>query len=121
MDCASGLKRIPDRVYTDAEIRALYEKALSVMERQPHGALEMAVTELNLADLAAAERGLLEAEAEIETRLDRARALLEDPSLPRNGYYAFVCEKCAPSFGYYGRFMEEMELKQRAEDLYAGA
>ena len=26
MDCASGLKRIPDRAYTDAEIRALYEK-----------------------------------------------------------------------------------------------
>lgn len=104
-----------------AEARALYEKALEIMERQTHGALEMAVTELNLADLAAAERGLLEAEEEIETRLDRARALLEDPSLPRNGYYAFVCEKSAPSFGYYGRFMDELELKQRAEEIYAGA
>ena len=102
-----------------AEARAFYEKALTVMERQEHGALELAVTELNLANLAEAERGLLEAEDEIEARLDRARALLEDPSLPRNGYYAFVCEKCAPSFGYYGRFLDAQELQQRAEEIYS--
>ncbi len=101
-----------------AEARALYEKALAIMEGQEHGALELAVTELNLANLAEAERGLLEAEDEIEARLDRARALLEDPSLPRNGYYAFVCEKCAPTFGYYGRFMDARELAETAERIY---
>ena len=103
-----------------AEARALYEKALTIMREQPRGALELAITELNLANLAEAERGLLEAEAEIEARLDRARALLEEPSLPRDGYYAFVCEKCAPSFGYYGRFMDAQELKERSERIYAG-
>lgn len=102
-----------------AEARALYEKALAVMEQQEHGALEVAVTELNLADLAAAERGLLEAEAEIEARLDRAKALLDDPALPRNGYYAFVCEKCAPTFGYYGRFMDAQELAETANQIYS--
>ena len=102
-----------------AEARALYEKALAIMENQEHGALERAVTELNLANLAEAERGLLEAEAEIEARLDRARALLDDPSLPRNGYYAFVCEKCAPTFGYYGRFMDAQELTETAERIYS--
>ena len=104
-----------------AEARALYEKALTVMRTQPRGALELAITELNLANLAEAEQGLLEAEAEIEARLDRARSLLEEPSLPRDGYYAFVCEKCAPSFGYYGRFMAAGELKDRSEKIYAGS
>ncbi|MBR6119955.1 MAG: tetratricopeptide repeat protein [Oscillospiraceae bacterium] len=104
-----------------AEARTLYEKALTVMRTQPRGALELAITELNLANLAEAEQGLLEAEAEIEARLDRARALLEEPSLPRDGYYAFVCEKCAPSFDYYGRFMDARELKERSEKIYAGS
>ena len=103
-----------------AEARALYEAALTVMARQPNGALEQAITELNLANLAEAEQGLLEAESEIEARLDRARALLAQPELPRNGYYAFVCEKCAPSFGYYGRFADARELKEISEEIYAG-
>ena len=103
-----------------AEARALYQRALAVMTAQPNGGMELAVTELNLADLAAAERGLLEAEAEIEARLDRAWALLEDPALPRNGDYAFVCEKCASSFDYYGRFADAQSLKERAEEIYAG-
>ena len=103
------------------EAEELYNKALSIMEQQPLGALEMAVTELNLANLAEARDGLLEAEAEIEARLDRARALLDRPELPRNGYYAFVCEKCASTFDYYGRFLDAMELKQTAEEIYARA
>ena len=103
------------------EAKALYEKALSVMALQENGKLEMAVTELNLANLAEARDGLLEAEAEIEARLDRAWALLNDPGLPRNGYYAFVCEKCAPTFGYYGRFLDAQELNEAAEKIYAGA
>lgn len=103
-----------------AEARALFERARAIMEQQTDGELELAVTELNLADLAAAERGLLEAEAEIEARLDRAWALLNQPSQPQTGYYAFVCEKCAAVFGYYGRFADEQTLRQRAEAIYAG-
>lgn len=103
-----------------AEARDLYEKAISIVCHAEHGALETAITELNLANLAEAERGLLEAEEEIETRLDRAERLLEDPGLEHNGYYAFVCEKCAPTFGYYGRFAYAQELQDRAERIYAG-
>lgn len=102
------------------EARALYEKALSIMAGQPNGALEQAITELNLANLAEAELGLLEAEAEIEARLDRAFALLAQSELPRNGYYAFVCEKCAPTFAYYGRFADAEELRETARRIYAG-
>ena len=96
--------------YDEAE--AYYQKALSVMQRAPHGALEQAITWLNLANLYEAQRGLLEAETQIEQALDIAERLLEDPTLPRNGYYAFVCEKCAPTFTYYGRFACGAELAE---------
>jgi hypothetical protein len=53
----------------------------------------------------------------VEEYLDRAEVLLNTESLPRNGYYAFVCEKCAPVFGHYGYFATEAELKRRAEEI----
>ena len=101
-----------------AQARALYEKALTIMVGQPFGALEMAVTEENLASLEEAELGLLEGEEAIEAHLDRAWAYLHQPELPRNGYYAFVCEKSAPTFDYYGRFLDARELIRTAEELY---
>lgn len=104
-----------------AEARDCYEKALAVMEQAPNGELEQAITQLNLCDLAAAERGLLEAEDEIERRLDAAEKLLETETLPRGGYYAFVCEKCAPTFTYYGRFAYASELEERARSIYERA
>lgn len=103
------------------EALALYEKALAVMAKAPNGKPEMAITELNLANLWEAKLGLLEAESEIEGCLDRARALLEDPKAPRDGNYAFVCEKCAPTFGYYGRFADARELEALAEEIYGRA
>lgn len=102
-----------------AEARSCYEQALTVMETAPHGALEQAITHLNLANLAEAEQGLLEAESEIEQRLDTAERLLNTPSLERDGYYAFVCEKCAPTFTYYGRFACGAELEERAKEIYS--
>ena len=34
------------------------------------------------------------------------------------GYYAFVCEKCAPTFEYYGYFLAAQDLNERAEAGY---
>ena len=101
------------------EAFALYEKALNIMGGVADGALEQAITYLNMADATAAQKGMEEAEAEIDTLVDRAWELLNDPSLPRNGYYAFVCEKCAPSFSYYGYVSAANELTWRAENIYA--
>ena len=53
--------------------------------------------------------------------LDAAWTLLHDPGVPHDGYCAFVYEKCAPSFGYYGRFADAEELKKEAEELYERA
>ncbi|MBQ6036037.1 MAG: tetratricopeptide repeat protein [Lachnospiraceae bacterium] len=117
------------------EAEDLFFKALSVMEKQEHGEPEMAITYLNLCDLLSARSQPAEeeaeapsageipdsaaaAEAKISEYLDRAEDLLNTPDLPRNGNYAFVCEKCAPVFGYYGRFLAEAEFRRRAEEIY---
>ena len=104
--------------YSRAE--ELYLKAADIMSLQENGALETAITYLNLADLALQKLGPEASEKITGQYLERAETLLDSPDLPRNGYYAFVCEKCAPVFGYYGYFLTERELKRRAESIYEG-
>ena len=100
------------------EAEDLFRKALAVMGKQEYGELEQAITWLNMADAAEAEYGPEEAEEIAEEYLDKAAALLDTESIPRNGYYAFVCEKCAPVFGHYGYFLMEETLKKRAEEIH---
>ena len=101
-----------------AEARDHYKKAMSVMKEVPNGELEIAVTLLNLADLETAEQGAEAAEETVQDLLDQARAMLDTPSLPRDGYYAFVLRSCAPTFRYYGRFMDAEELEETAREIY---
>ena len=82
--------------------------------------LEQAITYLNMADVLEAEKGSEEAEAGIGEYLDKAYDLLDTPGVPHGGYYAFVCEKCAPVFDHYGYFLAAQELRTRAEKIYAG-
>ena len=100
------------------EANALFEKAMDVMGEVPGGVLEQAITCLNMADVVAAEQGLEAGETRIFALLDRAWELLKDPSAPHDGYYAFVCEKCAPSFSYYGYFAAAEELQNEAKTIY---
>lgn len=104
-----------------AEAMELFARAIEIMASKPGGELEQAVTWLNMADTLLASRGAEEAEAEIQSCLERAAALLDAPKAPRDGYYAFVCEKCAPGFDYHGWFAYAAELRGRAEAIYAGA
>ncbi len=105
--------------YREAE--DYYRRALAVMEEVEGGELERAITYLNLADLKNAALPLEEATLLIEEYVHTAQALLESDSLKRDGYYAFVCEKCADSFRYYGHFAYADELLERARSIYAGA
>lgn len=102
------------------EAEAMFRSALEVMAGQEHGELEQAITWLNMADAAEAALGAEDAEETVEEYLDRAEELLNTESLPRNGYYAFVCEKCAPVFGHYGYFAAEAELRKRAKEIHEG-
>ena len=103
------------------EAFALYDRAMEQMGKLPGGALEQAITCLNMADAVAARDGMEEGETRIFALLDRAWDLLQDEAAPRNGYYAFVCEKCAPSFAYYGYFLAADELKKEAARIYERA
>ncbi|MBQ7740834.1 MAG: tetratricopeptide repeat protein [Eubacterium sp.] len=95
----------------------LYDKALEVMKDVRNGELEQAITCLNIADALEAQYGE-EAEKRIFELVDRAYECLNLESTERDGYYAFVCEKCAPVFSYYGYFIQADELKKRAESIY---
>ena len=124
----------------------LYEKAIAVMAKVPDGELEQAITFLNMADAVEAGTGMEEGESRIYGLVERAEELLdskgrellrnpdgeasilETPGALRDlsaeerariGYYAFVCEKCAPVFEYYGYFLAANELRERAEKIYA--
>ena len=100
------------------ECYPLYEKALEAMKTVPNGELEQAITYLNIADVKEKELGAEEAEKEIIACLDQAEELLDTPSVPRNGYYAFVLEKCAPVFSYYGYFLTAQRFTETAESIY---
>ena len=101
------------------EADALYDKAMEAMAKAPNGALEQAITCLNRANLVEARDGMEAGEGAIFALAERASDLLHTPGVPRDGYYAFVCEKCAPTFDYYGFFAEAEELRKEAERIYA--
>lgn len=103
-----------------AEARALYEKAILIQTAAENGEPEAAISYLNLANLVEAEKGLEEGADEIESCLEIAEKLLNTPTLAPNGNYAFVCEKCAPTFEYYGHFAFAAELAERAKQIYDG-
>ena len=98
--------------------RMLFDKAIEIMSKIENAEGEIAITYCNLADLESAQNGMEKAEEKINEYLERAEELLNTKTLPRDGNYAFICEKCAGTFGYYGFFMTEKELLKRAREIY---
>lgn len=98
-----------------------YKKALTVMAQNINGESEQAITYLNLASAAEAELGLIEADEKINEYLNLAQTLLDKGKNRTDGEYAFVCDKCASVFGYYGYFAYENELINRKRRIYEGA
>ncbi|MDO5122477.1 MAG: tetratricopeptide repeat protein, partial [Erysipelotrichaceae bacterium] len=105
--------------YDDALI--LYRKAMEVMANVESGELEQAITCLNMADTLEKMYGMEQGENRIYELLDQAYDLLKESHGAEEGYYAFVMEKCAPTFAYFGYFMAAEELEKKAEEIYARA
>lgn len=103
------------------EAYALYDRALQKMGSVPAGRLEQAITCLNKAHTLEAEKGMEESEKEIYGLLDRAAELLSEDGGADPGYYAFVLEKCAPGFSYYGYFLKAQELEEKSKRIYERA
>lgn len=98
----------------------LYNKAIEIMKNIKDGELDTAISYLNYADLIYAKYKADVSEDyskygdRIESCVNEAWRLLNVETIPHDEYYRFVCEKCASSFGFYGFFMYENELKKRA-------
>ena len=75
---------------------------------------EQAITYCNLADLVYSESGDA-ADARIAAYLQKAEEMLNCCKL-KDGNYAYVCEKCAPVFDFYGYTALGEELRNRAYD-----
>ncbi len=99
--------------------RQCYEKALAIVSKAEGGEPLVAATYLNLANLVEAEHGLLDGAEEIEKMIALARINLDKPNIAHDGTHAFYCEKCAPTFSYYGHFSYAEELQERARRIYA--
>ncbi|MBQ7956961.1 MAG: tetratricopeptide repeat protein [Clostridia bacterium] len=95
----------------------LYNKAISVMEKTEDGMLEVAITYLNIASAKEAEIGSVESEEFVREYVEKAMKILDEYK-NKDGYYAFVCEKCASVFGYFGYFLYKKELSERAKEIY---
>ncbi len=100
------------------EAISYFGRAIGIMMKAENGELEAAISYLNMANTRESQLGLEGAEEYISEYCERAYELLETPSLPRNGYYAFVCEKCAPTLRYYGYFLYASKLEESARIIY---
>ena len=100
------------------EAEDMFLKAIEIMGRLEGSEAEQAVSYLNLADIAAAQDGLDEAEDQLSEYCLKAAELLDTETLARDGNYAYYCEKCAPVFGYYGFFAAEELFAERARSIH---
>ena len=90
--------------------------AIGVLEKLPHHP-DVATSYVNLAQLYAA---VDPADPRIGECLDTAMAVLDDPEMIWDGYYAHTARKCAGGFTALGREAQGAELEERAALLYEG-
>lgn len=103
-----------------AEAGDMFLKASECMAKVPGGEAQQALSMLNLASCKEAELGLEAAEASIRDCVEKAWNLINSENIPRSADYAYACDKCGASMGYYGFFEYAQELQQRAKDIYEG-
>lgn len=98
----------------------LYKKAIDIMSKNEDGELDEAISYLNFADLlyavykSSVDENYDKYGERIDEYVKKAWELLNKDTTPHDEYYRFVCEKSANSFGFYGYFVYENELKKRA-------
>lgn len=90
-----------------------FEKALAVLGG--NAPCDEAITYVNLAELSC-KAG--KDEKTIDGYLEKGYLRLTCDKVERDGYFAFVCRKCAPAYGYYGFFKRQIELDKFADEIY---
>jgi tetratricopeptide (TPR) repeat protein len=92
--------------------------AIRILEERDDSYGEIAITLISIAHL---YHDADPFDERIEPILDRAWEYLKSEKNILDGDFAFICSKCYPSFGYFGHFQREAELKALTEKLYAGS
>ncbi len=110
---ASALTEIGD---FDAAERC-YLQAVELLNNDSAYYGEIAVSYVNLAHL---YEDMARTDTQILNTMQKAWEYLTKPDIKRDGNYAFVCTKCAPSFGYFGFDEREQYLNSEAEKIYEG-
>ena len=111
-----GLALVDLKRFREAE--TIYQKALSVMAQTPDKEPELAITYLNMATAVEMEHGM--DHPLIPALAQKARECMDIGKYRTDGNYAFVCEKCATVFGYYGFEDYARELQARCGRIYEG-
>jgi tetratricopeptide (TPR) repeat protein len=96
---------------------ALCYKALDILKKSDRYNGEIAVTLINLSHLYHDNDPFDE---RIYSLMDDAWKRLTSDDNVHDGNFAFFCSKCYPSFGFFGYFEREAELKALMEKIYAG-
>lgn len=92
-----------------------YLKAIDILKNNNSNNGEIAVSYVNLAHLYHDKDVFDE---RIPKTVETAWEYLKTEKNPQDGNYAFICSKCAPSFGFFGYFLEKAELEKRAREIY---
>ncbi len=103
------------KMYSEAE--ECFLKAIKITENNPQNELETAVSLVNLAHL---YYDVSNDDERINSLMDKALEILDCPDYFSYNKYAFTCRKCAPSYGFFGFFLAEKRLNERADKIYAG-
>ena len=101
--------------YEEAE--AGWRQAVDILKREGQHDGEIAISLVMLAHLTFDRDDT--AYDRVEPLLDQAWAYINSPRQPRDGNYAYILRKCAPSFEYFQRPMEAQALREVAKEIYS--
>ena len=99
-----------------AEAENLFVEAAAIMSEKAGGACDEASTYVNMAHMYEVWHGAHS--PEIKECLDTAWEILASERAVKNGYYAFVASKCAPSYRYFGDEERADALDKEAKSIY---
>ncbi len=91
-----------------------YFNAVKVMEKAENGKPDLAITYVNLAHLYETAGK----SDKITDCLFKAYGLLNDEENVKNGYFAYVLSKCAPSFKYFGYGKIASDFEKESTEIY---
>ena len=107
----SALKR-----YDEAEDH--WRQAVEILQKEGHHDGEIAISLVMLAHLTYDRDET--ATDQVERLLDEAWEYINSPRQLRDGNYAYILRKCAPSFEYFQRPEAAQALREVAKEIYEG-